>query len=130
MKNEKEFDYDKKKPNFEQNNKKKSAGAEVEKSENFSEIINKSPNSKSIEVIQRNSIVKNVKVKCIDNNKKSEKKQIITEEQNYEIITLPESEIISPDLPLDEAKKPNNNFSKNLVENIYEKQKSEIYRYN
>ena len=126
MKNEKEFDYDKKKPNFEQNNKKKSAGAEVEKSENFSEIINKSPNSKSIEVIQRNSIVKNVKVKCIDNNKKSEKKQIITEEQNYEIITLPESEIISPDLPLDEAKKPNNNFSKNLVENIYEKQKSEI----
>ena len=126
MKNEKEFDYDKKKPNFEQNNKKKSAGAEVEKSENFSEIINKSPNSKSIEVIQRNSIVKNVKVKYIDNNKKSEKKQIITEEQNYEIITLPESEIISPDLPLDEAKKPNNNFSKNLVENIYEKQKSEI----
>ena len=126
MKNEKEFDYDKKKPNFEQNNKKKSAGAEVEKSENFSEIINKSPNSKSIEVIQRNSIVKNVKVKCIDNNKKSEKKQIITEEQNYEIITLPESEIISPDLPIDEAKKPNNNFSQNLVENIYEKQKSEI----
>ena len=103
-----------------------------EKLENLSEIMDKSQNSKSIEVIQRDSIQKNKKVKKIEDNKKSEKIQTKLEEPKKEeapenvIITLPESEIISPDLPLDEDKKQNSNFSKNLVENIYEKQKSEI----
>ena len=132
MKNEKEFDYDKKKPNFEGKIGKKSIEMKKEKLENLSEIMDKSQNSKSIEVIQRDSIQKNKKVKKIEDNKKSEKIQIKLEEPKKEeapenvIITLPESEIISPDLPLDEDKKQNSNFSKNLVENIYEKQKSEI----
>ena len=132
MKNEKEFDYDKKKPNFEGKIGKKSIEMKKEKLENLSEIMDKSQNSKSIEVIQRDSIPKNKKVKKIEDNKKSEKIQTKLEEPKKEeapenvIITLPESEIISPDLPLDEDKKQNSNFSKNLVENIYEKQKSEI----
>ena len=132
MKNEKEFDYDKKKPNFEGKIGKKSTEMKKEKLENLSEIMDKSQNSKSIEVIQRDSIQKNKKVKKIEDNKKSEKIQTKLEEPKKEeapenvIITLPESEIISPDLPLDEDKKQNSNFSKNLVENIYEKQKSEI----
>ena len=132
MKNEKEFDYDKKKPNFEGKIGKKSIEMKKEKLENLSEIMDKSQNSKSIEVIQRDSIQKNKKVKKIEDNKKSEKIQTKLEEPKKEgapenvIITLPESEIISPDLPLDEDKKQNSNFSKNLVENIYEKQKSEI----
>ena len=132
MKNEKEFDYDKKKPNFEGKIGKKSIEMKKEKLENLSEIMDKSQNSKSIEVIQRDSIQKNKKVKKIEDNKKSEKIQTKLEEPKKEeapenvIITLPESEIISPDLPLDEDKKQNSNFSKNLVENIYEKQKTEI----
>ena len=132
MKNEKEFDYDKKKPNFEGKIGKKSIEMKKEKLENLSEIMDKSQNSKSIEVIQRDSIPKNKKVKKIEDNKKSEKIQTKLEEPKKEeapenvIITLPESEIISPDLPLDEDKKQNSNFSKNLVENIYEKQKTEI----
>ena len=39
---------------------------------------------------------------------------------------MPENEIISPDLPLEETKIPNKNISKNLIENILEKHKSEI----
>ena len=132
MKNGKEFDYDKKKPNFETNNVKKSIVKENEKVEDLSTILNKSHISKNIEVIQRDSISKEKKGKDINKNNKSETTQINLDEQNKEeaktpiIVSLPESEIISPDVPLEEEKKPNVNFSKNLVENIYEKQKSEI----
>ena len=132
MKNGKEFDYDKKKPNFEGNNVKKSIVKENEKVEDLSTILNKSHISKNVEVIQRDSISKEKKGKDINKNNKSETTQINLDEQNKEeaktpiIVSLPESEIISPDLPLEEEKKPNVNFSKNLVENIYEKQKSEI----
>ena len=132
MKNGKEFDYDKKKPNFEGNTVKKTIGKETEKIEDSSSILNKSHISKNIEVIQKDSISKEKKVKDINNNKKSETTQINFDEPKKEetktqiIVSLPESEIISPDLPLEEEKKPNSNFSKNLVENIYEKQKSEI----
>ena len=132
MKNGKEFDYDKKKPNFEANNVKKSIVKENEKVEDLSTILNKSHISKNVEVIQRDSISKEKKGKDINKNNKSETTQINLDEQNKEeaktpiIVSLPESEIISPDLPLEEEKKPNVNFSKNLVENIYEKQKSEI----
>ena len=132
MKNGKEFDYDKKKPNFEGNNVKKSIVKENEKVEDLSTILNKSHTSKNVEVIQRDSISKEKKGKDINKNNKSETTQINLDEQNKEeaktpiIVSLPESEIISPDLPLEEEKKPNVNFSKNLVENIYEKQKSEI----
>ena len=132
MKNGKEFDYDKKKPNFEGNIVKKTIGKETEKIEDSSSILNKSHISKNIEVIQKDSISKEKKVKDNNNNKKSETTQINFDEPKKEetktqiIVSLPESEIISPDLPLEEEKKPNSNFSKNLVENIYEKQKSEI----
>ena len=132
MKNGKEFDYDKKKPNFEGNTVKKTIGKEKEKIEDSSSILNKSHISKNIEVIQKDSISKEKKVKDINNNKKSETTQINFDEPKKEetktqiIVSLPESETISPDLPLEEEKKPNSNFSKNLVENIYEKQKSEI----
>ena len=132
MKNGKEFDYDKKKPNFEGNNVKKSIAKENEKVEDLSTILNKSHISKNVEVIQRDSISKEKKGKDNNKNNKSETTQINLDEQNKEeaktpiIVSLPESEIISPDLPLEEEKKPNVNFSKNLVENIYEKQKSEI----
>ena len=132
MKNGKEFDYDKKKPNFEANNLKKSIVKENEKVEDLSTILNKSHIPKNIEVIQRDSISKEKKGKDINKNNKSETTQINFDEQNKEeaktpiIVSLPESEIISPDVPLEEEKKPNVNFSKNLVENIYEKQKSEI----
>ena len=132
MKNGKEFDYDKKKPNFERNNGKKSIEKEKDKLEDLSSILNKSQNSKNIEVIQKDPISKERKMKIIDDNKKSEKTQTNLYQPNKEkmqahiIVSLPESEIISPDIPLDEEKKPNSNFSKNLVENIYEKQRSEI----
>ena len=132
MKNGKEFDYDKKKPNFEGNTVKKTIGKETEKIEDSSSILNKSHISKNIEVIQKDSISKEKKVKDNNNNKKSETTQINFDEPKKEetktqtTVSLPESEIISPDLPLEEEKKPNSNFSKNLVENIYEKQKSEI----
>ena len=111
---------------------KKTIGKETEKIEDSSSILNKSHISKNIEVIQKDSISKEKKVKDNNNNKKSETTQINFDEPKKEetktqiIVSLPESEIISPDLPLEEEKKPNSNFSKNLVENIYEKQKSEI----
>ena len=126
MKNGKEFDYDKKKPNLDKNNIKKLPEMRKEKSENLSQILDKSQNSKSIEVIQKDPIRKDEIIKM------SEEVQVKPEELNIEkktensIISLPETEKISPENPLDEDKKPNINLSKNLLGNIYDKQKSEI----
>ena len=131
MKNGKEFDYDKKKPNLDKNNSKKLTEMKKEKSENLSQILDKSQNSKSIEVIQKDPIIKEENKKKEDIIKISEEVQVKPEELNIEkkqeniIISLPETEIISPEIPLDEDKKPNLNFSKNLLENMYDKQKSE-----
>ena len=50
MKNEKEFDFDKKKPKFEDNNIRKSKIIEKERIDDISSILNKSQNSKNIEV--------------------------------------------------------------------------------
>ena len=131
MKNGKEFDYDKKKPNLDKNNSKKLTEMKKEKSENLSQILDKSQNSKSIEVIQKDPIIKEESKKKEDIIKISEEVQVKPEELNIEkkpeniIISLPETEIISPDIPLDEDKKPNLNFSKNLLGNMYDKQKSE-----
>ena len=131
MKNGKEFDYDKKKPNLDKNNSKKLTEMRKEKSENLSQILDKSQNSKSIEVIQKDPIIKEESKKKEDIIKISEEVQVKPEELNIEkkpeniIITLPETEIISPEIPLDEDKKPNLNFSKNLLGNMYDKQKSE-----
>ena len=131
MKNGKEFDYDKKKPNLDKNNSKKLTEMKIEKSENLSQILDKSQNLKSIEVIQKDPIIKEENKKKEDIIKISEEVQVKPEELNIEkkpeniIISLPETEIISPDIPLDEDKKPNLNFSKNLLGNMYDKQKSE-----
>ena len=131
MKNGKEFDYDKKKPNLDKNNSKKLTEMKKEKSENLSQILDKSQNSKSIEVIQKDPIIKEESKKKEDIIKISEEVQVKPEELKFEkrqeniIITLPETEIISPEIPLDEDKKPNLNFSKNLLGNMYDKQKSE-----
>ena len=131
MKNGKEFDYDKKKPNLDKNNSKKLTEMRKEKSENLSQILDKSQNSKSIEVIQKDPIIKEESKKKEDIIKISEEVQVKPEELNIEkkpeniIIFLPETEIISPEIPLDEDKKPNLNFSKNLLGNMYDKQKSE-----
>ena len=131
MKNGKEFDYDKKKPNLDKNDSKKLTEMRKEKSENLSQILDKSQNSKSIEVIQKDPIIKEENKKKEDIIKISEEVQVKPEELKFEkrqeniIITLPETEIISPDIPLDEDKKPNLNFSKNLLGNMYDKQKSE-----
>ena len=131
MKNGKEFDYDKKKPNLDKNNSKKLTEMRKEKSENLSQILDKSQNSKSIEVIQKDPIIKEESKKKEDIIKISEEVQVKPEELNIKkkseniIISLPETEIISPEIPLDEDKKPNLNFSKNLLGNMYDKQKSE-----
>ena len=131
MKNGKEFDYDKKKPNLDKNNSKKLTEMRKEKSENLSQILDKSQNSKSIEVIQKDPIIKEENKKKEDIIRISEEVQVKPEELNIEkkqeniIISLPETEIISPEIPLDEDKKPNLNFSKNLLGNMYDKQKSE-----
>ena len=131
MKNGKEFDYDKKKPNLDKNNSKKLTEMKKEKSENLSQILEKSQNSKSIEVIQKDPIIKEENKKKEDIIRISEEVQVKPEELNIEkkqeniIISLPETEIISPEIPLDEDKKPNLNFSKNLLGNMYDKQKSE-----
>ena len=133
MKNEKEFDFDKKKPKFEDNNIRKSKIIEKERIDDISSILNKSQNSKNIEVIQKDSFIDETKMKRNDENKyKSEIIQTNFDEPKKQeiktniITTLPESEIISPDLPLEETKIPNKNISKNLIENILEKHKSEI----
>ena len=133
MKNEKEFDFDKKKPKFEDNNIRKSKIIEKERIDDISSILNKSQNSKNIEVIQKDSFIDETKMKRNDENKyKSEIIQTnFDEPKKHEIntniiITLPENEIISPELPLEETKIPNKNISKNLIENILEKHKSEI----
>ena len=131
MKNGKEFDYDKKKPNLDKNDSKKLTEMRKEKSENLSQILDKSQNSKSIEVIQKDPIIKEENKKKEDIIKISEEVQVKPEELNIKkkseniIISLPETEIISPEIPLDEDKKPNLNFSKNLLGNMYDKQKSE-----
>ena len=146
MKNGKEFDYDKKKPNLEGNNVKKANEIKKEKSEELSFILDKSYLSKNIEVIQGDSRSNDINIKKKENKTTSEKaknnlsekgSQInmenIKEESNIDSnppekknLSLPESEIISPDNHLDEGKKPNTNLSKNLLENIFEKKKTEI----
>ena len=119
-----------KKPKPEKTKVKKSIEMKKEKSDHLTVIFNRSNHSKNVGVIQRDKSTKDRNEKKETNNKKSEITQINTSEinkvlhQNNIIISLSESEIILPDMPLDEDKKPNSNFSKNLVENISENQKS------
>ena len=140
MKNEKEFDYDKKKPFIQKFKIKNIPEMKKEKTEDLSSIFNQPPLIKGIEVTKVNSNVvqKNSKKLSkkeektqteINKNEKKEKENIKIEKEdkaNNTTLTLPESEIINPDTPLEEGKKPNINFCKNVLENIYEQKKSEI----
>jgi len=146
MKNGKEFDYDKKKPNFDGNNVKKVKEMKKQKSDELSCILDKSYISKNIEVTQKDPKSSDINIKKnqiktlsekdknnIDEKRNQINTENIKEESNIDInppekksISLPESEIILPDIPLDEDKRPNTNLSKNLLENIFEKKKSEI----
>ena len=148
MKKEKEFDYDKKRPNFQKYNIKNLPEMKKEKTEDLSSLFNQPPLIKGIEITQGDSILNpkkknNIKIinipKTTTNNKtiekpntneitkKEEKEKNIEESKvNISTINLPETEILIPDIPLEEGKKPNINFCKNLVGNILEKQKSEI----
>ena len=140
MKNEKEFDYDKKKPFIQKFKIKNIPEMKKEKTEDLSSIFNQPPLIKGIEVTKVNSNVvqknnkklskKEEKTQTeINKNEKKEKENIKIEKEdkaNNTTLTLPESEIINPDTPLEEGKKPNINFCKNLLENIYEQKKSEI----
>ena len=144
MKNEKEFDYDKQKPKLQKYKINNIPEMKKELTEDLSSLFNQPPLIKDIEVIQGNPKIMNKKKNNL--NKKNEKndeqktqtendknddlieKTIKKEEEtkNNTSLALPKSEIINPDIPLDEEKKPNINFCKNLVENIYEKKKSGI----
>ena len=132
MKNGKEFDYDKKKPNLDKNNVIKKPEIIKEKPENLSQILDKSQNLKSIEVIQRDPVQTEENKKKETIIKISEEVQVkpddlkIEKEPENIAISLPETEAITPDIPLDEDKKPNINLSKNLLGNMYDKQKTEI----
>ena len=136
MKNAKEFDFDKKKPNFQKYIINSVPEMKKEKTEDLSSLFNQPPLIKGIEVIQGNTNIlinkkkekkyEDVKVQVqiedkINQNKKEEDLQV-----NNNIQTMPESEIISPDTPLNEDKSPDINFCKNMIENIYEQKKEEV----
>ena len=122
MKNEKEFDYDKKKPNFEKIKQKKINDAKDKKLNESSSFFEKSPIIKNIEVTQgepfnkeifgKNQIFYNQNSEKINHNEISKKEEI-----NIPIISLPEKEIIEPNIPLLEDKKPNQYITKNIIEN-------------
>ena len=126
MKNEKEFDYDKQKPKIEKEKINKIPEMKKEKTEDLTSLFAQPPLIKGIEI--KKETLKKIEKKFdqktqtenIKNNKEEEIKVIDT------TLNLPESEIISPDTPLEEGKTPNINFCKNLVENIFEHRKSEI----
>ena len=126
MKYEKEFDYDKQKPKIEKEKINKIPEMKKEKTEDLTSLFAQPPLIKGIE-IKKETLKKKEKkfdqktqTENIKNNKEEEIKVIDT------TLNLPESEIISPDTPLEEGKTPNINFCKNLVENIFEHRKSEI----
>lgn len=147
MKNAIEFDYDKKKPNLEKYKIKNLPEMKKEKTENLSSLFNHPSLKKGIEIIQ-GDIAINPKEKdtitIINLTKTAATHKIIEKINNYEItkekeiekkkelkeeislVFLPETQIILPDKPLEQGKKPNIIFCKNLVENIYDQQKSEI----
>ena len=144
MKNIKEFDFDKKRPNFQNNTIKDIPEMKKEKTEDLTSLFNQPPLIKGIEILQGNIIKKAKKINQkqkndelktqIENEKENKfqikEKEIRKEEEikqkNSEKIVLTENEVINPDIPLDEDKKPNVNFCKNVVENIFENKKSEI----
>ena len=149
MKNEKEFDYNKKKPISQQFKIKNPPEMKKEKTEDLSSLFNQPPLIKGIEVTQgkdfslnqnkkQNNKINQEKEKeeknLNDENKKEnlEDNSVINkdeEQKNNGIIspTLPESEIINPDIPLNEENiKPNINICRNMIENMYDQKKEEV----
>ena len=148
MKNAKEFDYNKKKPISQQFKIKNPHEMKKEKTEDLSSIFNQPPLIKGIEVTQGKDFSLNQNKKKSNIIKEEEKKEIKLNDDNKNeniedkyvnnkdeeqkddgIIspTLPESEIINPDIPLNEENiKPNINFCRNLIENIYDQKKEEV----
>ena len=149
MKNAIEFDYDKKKPNIEKYKIKNLPEMKKEKTENLSSLFNHpSLLKKGIEIIQGDiainpkekdtiTIINLTKTAAthkinekINNNEITKEKEIEKNKKELKeeisLVFLPETQIILPDIPLEQSKKPNIIFCKNLVENIYEQQKSEI----
>ena len=149
MKNEKEFDYNKKKPISQQFKIKNPPEMKKEKTEDLSSLFNQPPLIKGIEVTQGKDFSLNQNKK--QNNKINQKKEkeeknlndenkkenlednsVINkdeEQKNNGIIspTLPESEIINPDIPLNEENiKPNINICRNMIENMYDQKKEEV----
>ena len=146
MKSEKEIDKNNQKSILQKYKIKNPPEMKKEKTADLSSLFNQPPLIKGIEVIQGNDLT--TKIKKSQNNKEDEEKnqnendedkdkeeismENKIEQKEEEIndeevpLTLPESEVIDPDIPLDEEKKPNINFCKNLVGNIYEQKKEEI----
>ena len=126
MKKEKEFDYDKQKPKIEKEKIKQIPEMKKEKTEDLTSLFAQPPLIKGIEIKKENlkKVDKKLEQKTPTENIKKDKEEEIKVIDTT--LHLPESEIISPDTPLEEGKNPNINFYKNLVENIYEHRKSEI----
>ena len=127
MKNGKEFDYDKQKPIIQKIKIKPIPEMKKEKTEDLTSLFAQPPLIKGIEITRTNPkiIVKKVDEKPTqtENEKKKNEEEVKVIDTT---VNLPESEIINPDTPLEEDKKPNINFCKNVVENIFEHRKSEI----
>ena len=146
MKSEKEIDKNNQKSILQKYKIKNPPEMKKEKTADLSSLFNQPPLIKGIEVIQGNDLT--TKIKKSQNKKEDEEKnqnendedkdkeeisiENKIEQKEEEInddevpLTLPESEVIDPDIPLDEEKKPNINFCKNFVGNIYEQKKEEI----
>ena len=151
MKNAKEFDFNKKKPISQQFKIKNPPEMKKEKTEDLSSIFNQPPLIKGIEVTQGKDFslnqnkVQDKKIKKVNQKEKEEKNlndenkkenlednSIINKDEEQKdngIISpiLPESEIINPDIPLNEENiKPNINVCRNMIENMYEQKKEEV----
>ena len=141
MKNVKEFDYNKQKPNTnKQNNTKKSIPKPTSKPSNFNtdyddieiedplekEMNNPYPLIKGIETKNQKEQKKIITTENPPIKKSSTPPQNIeTEKENDDIELniiepeLPDSEILQPDIPfIEDNKKPNVNFTKNLLNNM------------
>ena len=146
MKNAKEFDFNKKKPISQQFKIKNPPEMKKEKTEDLSSLFNQPPLIKGIEVTQKdfslnqnkkqnNKIKKEKEEKILNDENKKENKEdhpIINKDEEQKDLgiispTLPESEIINPDIPLNEENiKPNINVCRNMIENMYDQKKEEV----
>ena len=147
MKNAKEFDFNKKKPISQQFKIKNPPEMKKEKTEDLSSIFNQPPLIKGIEITQGKDFSLNQNKKQNNKIKQEKEEKNLNDENKKENIednsdidkeeeqkdkdiispTLPESEIINPDIPLNEENiKPNINIYRNMIENMYDQKKEEV----